>query len=382
MARLRAALHVQHLLGIGHLRRAAALARALEAAGADVLVLTGGHPVPEIDFAGAQLHQLPAAATADTDFSGLLDAGGKPVDDAWRARRRDDLLAKVAAFRPDILVIEMFPFGRRPFRFELLPLLDWAATQVPKPLVAVSVRDILVDKGKPGRAEEIAALVRRQVDLVLVHGDGELVPFGRTFPAAHLIADRLHYTGYIADLPDLPVFDRADGEILVSAGGGAVGAPLLEAALAARKLSQLRNRRWRLIAGRNLPAQDWAQLRAATADDAGIALDRHRTDFTTLLAQCHVSLSQGGYNTVMEILGLRTPAVLVPFAEGAESEQSLRAAILAERGALDCLAASGLAPESLAAAIDRRAALGGPDVTLATDGARRAAALLLERAGG
>lgn len=381
MARRRVALYVQHLLGIGHLRRAAALARALDAAGAEVLVLSGGHPVAGIDFGGARLHQLPPAATADSDFSGLLDEAGRPVDDAWRARRRDELLRAVAAFRPGIIVIEMFPFGRRPFRFELLPLLDWAVAQSPRPLVATSVRDILVDKGKPGRAEEIAATVRRYFDLVLVHGAQEMVPFERTFPAASAIADRLHYTGYIADLPDVRPGDRSRGEVLVSAGGGAVGAPLLEAALKARPLSRLKGRRWRLIAGQNLPPADFARLAAAVAGDPGIVLERHRTDFTQLLAQCHVSLSQGGYNTVMEILSLKTPAVLVPFADGAESEQSLRARILAERQAVDCLDPASLTPAALAAALDRRAALGGPAFTIAVDGARRAAALLLERDG-
>ena len=38
--------HVQHLLGIGHLRRAGAIARGLVAAGLDVTVASGGAPVP------------------------------------------------------------------------------------------------------------------------------------------------------------------------------------------------------------------------------------------------------------------------------------------------------------------------------------------------
>ena len=378
MTRRRVAIHVQHLLGIGHLRRAAALARALDAMGAEVLVLTGGHPVPGVDFGGARLHQLPAAASADSSFSQLLDETGRPIDDAWKEQRRAHLLAAVAAFQPDILVIEMYPFGRRPFRFELLPLLDWAAKQSPKPLVASSVRDILVDKGKPGRAAEIAALVRRHFDLVLVHGDEQLVPFGRTFPEAGAIADRLCYTGYVVDVPHGHAQDRSKGEVLISAGGGAVGAPLLKAALAARPLSALRDRIWRFIAGQNLPESDYAALIAATKGDRGIVIERHRADFTELLAACHVSLSQAGYNTVMEILALQTPAVVVPFAEGAESEQSLRAAILAERDALDCLAADGLDPAKLAATLDRRAGQGGPRLAVTLNGAQRSAEILLK----
>lgn len=376
----RLALHVQHLLGIGHLRRAAALARATVAAGAEVLVLSGGRPVPGIDFGAARLVQLPAAVSADSSFSHLLDTEGRPVDDAWRDSRRAALLAAVSAFRPDILLLEMFPFGRRPFRFELLPLLEWAARQRPRPLVASSVRDILVDKGKPGRAEEIAQLVRQHFDLVLVHGDPALVPFGETFPAAASIADRLQYTGYVVEVPALPPADRSAGEVLVSAGGGAVGGPLLRAALAARAVSTLKDRPWRFIAGDNLPAADFAILEQAAAQDPGIILERHRPDFTRLLGSCHVSLSQAGYNTVMEILALRTPAVVVPFAEGNESEQRQRARLLAARGALDCLeppaGGTELDPGEIAARLERRASLGALALTVALDGAARSAAIL------
>ena len=50
--------YVQHLLGIGHLRRAAVLARALAAGGFDVLLVSGGAPV-RLDVGRARRHQLP-----------------------------------------------------------------------------------------------------------------------------------------------------------------------------------------------------------------------------------------------------------------------------------------------------------------------------------
>jgi predicted glycosyltransferase len=47
------------------------------------------------------------------DFKQLLDAAGRPVDEAFKMRRRDTQLATFRASRPRILMIEMFPFGRR-----------------------------------------------------------------------------------------------------------------------------------------------------------------------------------------------------------------------------------------------------------------------------
>jgi predicted glycosyltransferase len=373
---IRLALYVQHLLGIGHLRRAAALARAYVAAGIDVLVLSGGVPVADVDFGAAKVVQLPPCLAADSQFSALLDAEGQVIDSAWKDRRRDLVLKEMAAYRPDALVIEMYPFGRRQFRFELLPLLYWA--QNANLLVVSSVRDILVDKGRDDRVMEAADLVRRYFDLVLVHGDPRLVPFERTFPRAPAIADRLHYTGYVVEKPKaVGAVDRSAGEVLVSAGGGAVGAPLFMAALAARRLSSLKERRWRFVAGRNLPEADFAVLQQAAAIDPGIVVDRFRADFTELLANCHVSLSQGGYNTVMELLALHTPAVIVPFAEGQESEQALRAQLLAERNALDVLDADDLDPAALAATLTRRAQIGALPIDLDLDGARHSAEITL-----
>jgi predicted glycosyltransferase len=98
-----------------------------------------------------------------------------------------------------------------------------------------------------------------------------------------------------------------------------------------------------------------------------------------LLANCAVSVSQAGYNTVMEILAARARAVVVPFAGGAETEQMLRASALAQRGYIHVVAESDLGPQTLAAAIDR-AAFGPPPpvAALDLDGAAASARILHE----
>ena len=65
--------HVQHLMGIGHLRRTAALARAAAAAGADVVCVSGGYPVPDLELGDAELVQLPPARAQDLRYKTLLD---------------------------------------------------------------------------------------------------------------------------------------------------------------------------------------------------------------------------------------------------------------------------------------------------------------------
>ena len=197
-----------------------------------------------------------------------------------------------------------------------------------------------------------------------------------SFAEASEIADRLVYTGYVG-APDGPA-PAADGagadEVLVSAGGGAVGGALLAAALAARRRGCLADLGWRLLAGPNLPPGPFAAL---TADlPQGVVVERYRPDFPQMLRRCRVSVSQAGYNTVLDILAARAAAVLVPFAERSETEQTLRAQRLAARGVVEMVAASALSPQRLILAIEQAVRRRPPALAVDTGGARRTALLV------
>ncbi len=375
--------YVQHLLGIGHLKRAATLAGALAAAGLEVTFASGGPAVPGMAPEGARLVQLPAASAADLGFRTLVDDAGREVDEAWKERRAAALMAAWREAGADILLIELFPFGRRQMRFELLPLLEAARAERPRPVIVSSVRDILGGGQKdPKKQDEMLATFETYFDHVLVHSDPELVSFDRTFRHAAGLGARLHYTGFISER--LAASSRGEtttgtGEVIVSAGGGAVGMPLLRAAILARQLTRLNDRTWRVIAGINCSAPDYEALvgLAQAQGGDGIVIERFRRDFPVLLANCELSISQAGYNTLMDILRAGARAVVVPFAEGGETEQGLRAQLFAERGLVEVVPASGMTPAALAAAADRaaqrpRAAAGSADL----EGAARSAALV------
>ena len=141
---------VQQLLGSGHLKRAATLARAMVEQGLEVTLASGGMPTPWLLPAGVELIQLPAIRTSDLELRALVDAAGRPLDDACVAGgARGCLQRLLAERRPQVLITEMFPFGRRAFRCELLPLLEAAAATRPRPWRLCSVRDILVRKPSP-----------------------------------------------------------------------------------------------------------------------------------------------------------------------------------------------------------------------------------------
>lgn len=350
--------YVQHLLGIGHLRRAATLARALDAAGLEVCVVSGGTPIPGLDIGGAEFVQLPPVRATDLYFKVLVDENERQIDDDWKARRAAALLRAWRDFEPQALIFELFPFGRRQMRFELLPLLA-AAKQAPRPpLVLCSVRDILVGQHKPGRNDEMLDLVERYFDHVLIHGDPDLIGFEQTFPHAAKLGERAQYTGYVVDTAEAPRGPGCPGhdEVIVSAGGGAVGEQLLLTAMAARRQTDAADAVWRVLVGYTVAQENFQAL--ARQAPAGVIVERARPDFTTLLANCRLSISQGGYNTVMETLHAGARAVIVPYAGGIETEQTLRARLLSQRGVLHIADEATLTPLSLAAAVNQ--ALAGP----------------------
>lgn len=370
--------HVHHLLGTGHLFRAARLAKALAEAGHEVHLASGGLPLARIDTGGAELHQLPPARAEDDRFQTLVDAEGRPVDETWRDRRRQRLLDLFEALKPDMLVVETFPFGRGLIRFELEPLMAAARAAAWRPLVIASIRDIVARKS-PARERRIVTEARQWIDRILVHGDPTLIPLDETFAAAAELSEKIYYTGYVAEPAEtIDPEGPGCGEVVVSAGGGAVGQALLEVALAARPLSRHAEAPWRLLVGGH-GADTLGRLREQAPD--GVTVEPTRPDFRAVLARAAASISQAGYNTVMDLLTLRVPAVVVPFQGRGEIEQRLRADRLADRGWLTVLPESDLTAGALAAALDHAAR--PPWAGFDTGGVDRSVALigdwLLER---
>lgn len=341
---------VQHLLGIGHLRRARAISSILIEAGHSVTVVEGGMPIPGIDFPGAERVALPPVKS-DADFSALYTDTGAVADDAFMTARRDRLVALGLERRPDIVLLEGWPLARRKFSAEIVPLLEALQSGAHRPRVVTSLRDILVDKGDPKKAAKMVALAERWVDRLLVHGDPTVARLEDSFPTAAMLTDKVRYTGYIADRRPLspPIDGAGRGEILVSAGGGAVGARLYRSAVAAGRLWP-DGPPWRLLLGPQLPDADRLEFMQA-ASPPNLIVEQARPDFPGLLMVAAASISQAGYNTAMDLLRTGCPALLIPFGEGGESEQRLRAEHLSRSPGFSSLSPVDLSAEALVGSV-------------------------------
>lgn len=371
--------YVQHLLGIGHLARASRIADALAVGGFEVTVITGGSPVAGFPGPDVKHLALPAVLAGDAGFKGLVDEHGNPVDEAFEIRRRDLLLDAFRACDPEIVVIEAFPFGRRQVRFELLPLLWEIRAMERRPFVVTSLRDILQERTKPGRDEETVSLVKEHFDRVLVHGDPAFARLEDTFPLTAEITDRISYTGLVA--PPAPPAASETFDVIISAGGGAVGMDLVRTSVEAAQ--ERRDLRWCVITGPNLPQSDFDLLTSVAPEN--VQLFRFRRDFASLLSGCRLSVSQAGYNTVCDILRAGCRSVLIPFTAGGETEQSVRAERLEKLGLALVLPESGLSASTMIATVDKALAQPAAAIPpLDLDGARHTAeilrSLLAERA--
>ncbi|MCJ2133844.1 glycosyl transferase family 28 [Methylobacterium sp. J-026] len=351
---MRVLIAVTHLLGAGHLTRAAALARAFADAGHEAMLISGGVPAPMVRLDGVRLVQLPPLKIAGTDFSTLLKPDGAPADAVWLARRRAVMVETVGTFAPDAVVTELFPFGRRALAAEFLALVEAAHASVPRPLVLASVRDILVASAKPERIAQAHARVAAFYDAVLVHGDPALAPLDASWPLDAETPGKLRYTGYV-DEGTRSAVGGARAGVLVAAGSGPAGLVLLRAAAeAGRRRPELG---WRILAGHGVPEAALSALARGLPEGV---LGRARTDYRTLLAGAAVSVSQCGYNTATDLLAAGTPAVLVPFEAGGETEQRLRAERLAARGLARVLPEAELSADTLLRAVEAQRAAPPP----------------------
>lgn len=345
--------YCQHSLGMGHFVRARALAEALSER-FELVLVTGGAESGHAAVASAfRTVQLPALRM---DSAHRLVAGSAGADiDGIKDRRREMLLALADQFQPDVILIELYPFGRKKFEFELLPLLERSSpVSASRPRVFCSVRDILVRGRNDQQAHDDRAcrVLNRWFDAVLVHADPALVRLEDTFQPTTPVEVPLLYTGFVTPRRPNAVDGRRRSHIVVSAGGGAVGGPLYRAAIAARRMQSAFERLpMTIVAGPFLPEGEWQALQRNGADMHDLTMLRSVPDLFPMLQGAEFAICQSGYNTSLEVIGSGVRALMVPFLEAGEDEQLNRARQLEALGVVRVLDPTSLSAASLAAAI-------------------------------
>lgn len=353
--------YCQHVLGIGHFHRSVAICTAIARHHPTTLII-GGPPVA-LDHSGLQVVRLQGLQMNST-FNNMVPCDTSLSLDAVKTNRKNQLFAHFRDNRPDIFITELYPFGRKAFRFELDPLLEAIDNgSLPDCLCYCSVRDILVEK-KTGREkfeQRAIKLINRYFDGIFVHADPEIISLNETFSRVDAIHTPLYYTGFVTTSGPNPrrTEDRdtireklslspANKLIVASIGGGNVGSELLSAAIRAFKILEGSiSAHLQIFCGPYCDEQTYQTLQEGSRKN--ITIDRFTDHFPAWLAAADLSISMAGYNTCMNLIQAGIPALVYPFKQN--REQRLRAEKLGRKVPMTILTDADLTPELLAEAI-------------------------------
>jgi predicted glycosyltransferase len=264
--------YCQHSVGLGHLTRSYALCAHL-AEWFRVVLVCGGPLPDEIEPPpGVEIVALPPLGVGPGARFVSHDPG-LSVERAWSVRG-ERLLRMLHTLRPAVVFVELFPFGRAKFARELVPLLELAREA--GAMTACSLRDILVT-GREDQAahdERACRLANAHLDAVLVHSDPRFAQLDETFGPIDRLEIPVRYTGFVVGAPSRAV--AREPRVVVSAGGGLVGEPLLRAAIQAQRIGT--GLAMRTIAGPLMPEDAFGRLRAEAHDVAELELVRSVPD--------------------------------------------------------------------------------------------------------
>lgn len=364
-------IYLQQFRGTGHRARIGRLSEVL-ARDFEVVLLDGGPPQPRWPHAPG-IMAIPLTSLW-RDGSGMIRPweDGVSLEDAL-ARRRDTLLHVVSCSRPQVLILEFYPFGRLNLSAEIELLIQAVRSCRSDALVLSSVRDILdtgFSDGVPDGMRSPAAIAARlrSLDGVLIHVDPALSEPDASqllagFPGLELSELPFAVTGFIGSVDSHPPAAAGRGArrgTVLSMGGGIDGRPLAEGVLAAwpqlmagpgaEILQPLR-----VFTGPYLASDDLEAV-ASRCADLHVECHTFSTDYRACLSQAALSISRFGYNTCMDILQSGVPAVVVPAPTAVPNDQALRARQVERLGRVVVGADDG--PREILRAV--RAALQGP----------------------
>ncbi len=367
---MKIAVYCQHVLGVGHFHRSLELCRALALQHRVTMILGG----PEVSFIadGFTVFKLPGLEM-DHDFKNLQPCDRTNSLEEVKKSRASLLLQLFEQEHFDTFITELYPFGRKAFRFELDPLLSAIKDGPLSPCrVLCSLRDILVERKEDTEKFEnrVIRKLARFYNGILIHSDPAFIRIEETFHQADSIPVPYRYTGFINRQDKThSAFQPPQKEntklIVASIGGGNVGEELLFAAAEAVNLDSSRNLFLQIFTGLYSDEKVYEALKCY--ENERIQVSRFSSDFKNWLAHADLSLSMAGYNSCMDVLSAGTIGLLYPFNQN--QEQRLRVQKFESRTALQLLEKEDLKPEALLARINAALSAVYPQSSVNLDGA-------------
>lgn len=352
-------LYSHDALGLGHVRRMMAIAGSALEGRSDLsaLLLTCSPQVDALPLPdGLDYIKLPSARKLSAHQYVPRTLRLEP---ARLTELRAALIADTArVYQPDLVLVDKSPLG---LMGELSGTLDQLRERDGDPAkLVLGWRDILDGPARTRtewKAKGTLETIDRWYDEVWIYGDPAVFDAREEYSLPDRLASRVRFTGYLAPRVDVAATARARTTMgdepfaLVTAGGGEDGEALLATWIeAVRAGATPRHMRTLLVAGPFLSADGLHRLQASAPESVTVV--PFVSHLESYVAAADLVVSMAGYNTVCEILGAGTPAVLTPRANQRD-EQRMRADRLAGRGLVEAVEPEQLTARVLGAAAHR-----------------------------
>lgn len=332
-------------MGLGHLRRCRAIAHALVEDNPDlsVLILSGSPIIGSFDFrTRVDFVRIPGVIKLrNGDYTSL----SLHLDIEETVALRSAIIRHTAeVFDPDLFIVDKEPLGLRGEVKDTLELMKERGT----PLI-LGMRDVMDEPElleQEWERKKVLPALQDLYDEVWVYGVKEVCdPYdGLDIPSEIKLKTR--YTGYLrrsvsrAPSPPSALPFGEDPFILVTAGGGGDGEPVMDWVLRAYEEDQQLPYPALLVLGPFMPQEQQHEFmeRADRLDRVEAITFDSRIE--TLMARCAGIVAMGGYNTFCEILSFDKRSIVVPRTEP-RLEQYIRARRAEELGLLRMLVDDG-----------------------------------------
>lgn len=244
------------------------------------------------------------------------------TNDELHALRVRLLLAAAEEFRPDLVIMDSLPHGKRNEMFTVLGQARELGART-----ALIMRDIPSLPGERFKFSGAPDDIEREAELydaILIAGDRGLFDAAKTYGWPPAVRDKLQYIGFV--LPPTETISRAEAfasigqgldpdkpTIVASLGGGWSGEAIIERLLDG--IVQVREKLGKplqmvLLTGPAVAEPQLQSARERARAAGGIAIERFTTRFGPVLAHADIALLQAG-STVYQVLEGSKPLILL-----------------------------------------------------------------------
>ncbi|WP_373542456.1 glycosyltransferase family protein [Chamaesiphon sp.] len=291
------------------------------------------------------------------DENGDMSAKYLKLDMKQTVKLRCNLI-RIAAlnFRPDVVLVDKKPYG---LQNELKKTIETLSVVAPETKWFLLLRDIL-DAPKQTIAEwhllDSYRAIEQFYDRVLVVGTPEVFDTCAEYQFSAEMLSKSLFCGYIRRQQAIKHSELlrqelklAPGErcVLVTAGGGEDGYPLIHAYLegltglpADYLLKSL------VVCGPEMSQAERERLFQMAKQYPQVIISEFTDDLMSYIEVADTVVAMGGYNTFCEILTAQKPSIIVPRVRPTE-EQVIRARKMAELGLLEMIHPDELTPTIL-----------------------------------